>query len=90
MPEPKAQRQARNVESSSKFSQTFENRASSLPFRQRSSTMKESQTTMAVAEENAEAYRRQEELGRPLRKTADAREAQRAFVEKRKPVFRGA
>jgi enoyl-CoA hydratase/carnithine racemase len=37
----------------------------------------------------AEAYRRQEELGRPLRKTADAREAQRAFVEKRKPVFRG-
>jgi enoyl-CoA hydratase len=37
----------------------------------------------------ADAYRRQEELGRPLRKTADAREAQRAFVEKRKPVFRG-
>lgn len=37
----------------------------------------------------AEAYVRQEELGRPLRKTEDAREAQRAFVEKRKPVFRG-
>jgi enoyl-CoA hydratase len=36
-----------------------------------------------------EAYLRQEELGRALRKTEDAREAQRAFVEKRKPVFRG-
>jgi enoyl-CoA hydratase len=36
-----------------------------------------------------EAYRRQEELGRPLRKTDDAREAQRAFVEKRRPVWRG-
>jgi enoyl-CoA hydratase/carnithine racemase len=37
----------------------------------------------------ADAYVRQEQLGRPLRKTDDAREAQRAFVEKRKPVFRG-
>ncbi|HTO52360.1 MAG TPA: enoyl-CoA hydratase-related protein [Myxococcota bacterium] len=37
----------------------------------------------------AEAYVRQEELGRPLRATEDAREAQRAFAEKRKPVFRG-
>jgi enoyl-CoA hydratase/carnithine racemase len=37
----------------------------------------------------AEAYVRQEQLGRPLRKTEDAREAQRAFVEKRKPRFEG-
>jgi enoyl-CoA hydratase len=37
----------------------------------------------------AEAYRRQEELGRPLRATADAREAQRAFSERRKPRFEG-
>ncbi|HYC57881.1 MAG TPA: enoyl-CoA hydratase-related protein [Candidatus Binatia bacterium] len=36
-----------------------------------------------------DAYRRQEELGRPLRKTEDAREAQRAFVEKRKPRWQG-
>jgi enoyl-CoA hydratase len=36
-----------------------------------------------------EAYRRQEEIGRPLRATEDAREAQRAFVEKRRPVWRG-
>ena len=36
-----------------------------------------------------EAYRRQEEIGRELRKTEDAREAQRAFVEKRKPEWRG-
>jgi enoyl-CoA hydratase len=36
-----------------------------------------------------EAYRRQEELGRPLRKTEDAREAQRAFVEKRRAAWKG-
>jgi enoyl-CoA hydratase/carnithine racemase len=37
----------------------------------------------------AEAYRRQEEFGRPLRRTDDAREAQRAFVEKRRPRWTG-
>jgi enoyl-CoA hydratase/carnithine racemase len=37
----------------------------------------------------AEAYRRQEEIGSPLRRTDDAREAQRAFVEKRRPVWTG-
>jgi enoyl-CoA hydratase/carnithine racemase len=37
----------------------------------------------------ADAYRRQEEIGAPLRKTEDAREAQRAFVEKRRPVWKG-
>lgn len=36
-----------------------------------------------------EAYRRQEEIGRPLRRTEDAREAQRAFVEKRPPRWSG-
>lgn len=36
-----------------------------------------------------DAYQRQEELGRPLRRTHDAREAQRAFVEKRPPRFEG-
>ena len=37
----------------------------------------------------ADAYARQEEIGRELRKTEDAREAQRAFVEKRRPVWKG-
>jgi enoyl-CoA hydratase len=37
----------------------------------------------------ADAYRRQEEIGAPLRKTEDAREAQRAFVDKRRPSWTG-
>ncbi len=42
-----------------------------------------------LAEPLERAYVRQEEIGSPLRKTEDAREAQRAFTEKRAPVFRG-
>lgn len=37
----------------------------------------------------AEAYRRQEQIGAPLRRSADAAEAQRAFVERRPPRFTG-
>jgi enoyl-CoA hydratase/carnithine racemase len=36
-----------------------------------------------------DAYRRQEEIGAPLRKTEDAAEATRAFAEKRRPLWRG-
>jgi enoyl-CoA hydratase/carnithine racemase len=37
----------------------------------------------------ADGYAHQEALGRPLRKSADAREGQRAFVEKRRPRWQG-
>lgn len=37
----------------------------------------------------ADGYLRQEEIGRPLRRSADAREAQRAFLEKRRPRWQG-
>jgi enoyl-CoA hydratase/carnithine racemase len=36
-----------------------------------------------------DAYRRQEEIGRGLRRSEDARDAQRAFIEKRRPVWTG-
>ena len=36
-----------------------------------------------------EGYVRQEQIGSALRKTEDAAEAARAFVEKRRPVWKG-
>ena len=36
-----------------------------------------------------EAWARQEELGRPLRRTEDAAEGARAFLERRRPVWKG-
>ncbi|MFT4571871.1 MAG: enoyl-CoA hydratase/carnithine racemase [Hyphomicrobiaceae bacterium] len=36
-----------------------------------------------------QGWKRQEELGHPLRKTEDAKEGQRSFLEKRKPIWAG-
>jgi enoyl-CoA hydratase len=36
-----------------------------------------------------DAWRRQEEIGRPLRRSEDAAEAARAFSEKRRPIWKG-